>query len=87
VTLSAPALAAIGVDAGDKAAAEAKDPLMERSTYALHDTLRGSFAAAGTERVRVRGFSTRETTVTFSHRLAGALRPISAEPSDEEVSK
>jgi hypothetical protein len=64
VTLSAPALAAIGVDAGDKAAAEAKDPLMERSAYVLHDTLRGSFAAAGTERVRVRGFSTGETTVT-----------------------
>ena len=57
---------------------------MERSAYALHDTLRGSFAAAGTERVRVRGFSTRETAVTFSHRLAGALRPLPAEPPEEK---
>jgi hypothetical protein len=60
---------------------------MERSAYALHDTLRGSFAAGGRERARVRGFSTRKITVTFSHRLAGTLRPISAERSDDEVSK
>jgi hypothetical protein len=32
------------------------------------------------ERVGVRGVSTRRTTVTFSHRLAGALRPLPAEP-------
>jgi hypothetical protein len=37
VTLSAPAVVAIGVDAGEKAAAEAKDPRMELSAYALHE--------------------------------------------------
>jgi hypothetical protein len=37
VTLSAPAVVAIGVDAGDKAAAEAKDPRMELSAYTLHE--------------------------------------------------
>ena len=37
VTLSAPAVVAIGVDAGDKAAAEAKDPRMELSAYDLHE--------------------------------------------------
>ena len=37
MTLSAPAVVAIGVDAGDKAAAEAKDPRMELSAYALHE--------------------------------------------------
>jgi hypothetical protein len=37
VTLSAPAVVAIGVDAGDKAAAEAKDPRMELSAYTLRE--------------------------------------------------
>lgn len=37
MTLSAPAVVAIGVDAGDKAAAEAKDPRMELSAYDLHE--------------------------------------------------
>ena len=37
MTLSVPAIVAIGVDAGDKAAAEAKDPRMELSAYALHE--------------------------------------------------
>jgi hypothetical protein len=37
VTLSAPAAVAIGVDAGDKAAAEARDSRMERLAYALHE--------------------------------------------------
>jgi hypothetical protein len=36
VTLSALAVVAIGVDAGDKAAAETKDPRMELLAYALH---------------------------------------------------
>ena len=45
--------------------------------------LRWSFAGA-TERVRVRGVSTRGATVTFSYRLAGALRPIPVEPSEEK---
>jgi hypothetical protein len=71
---------AIGVDAGDKAAAEAKDPRMELSAYALHETLRWSFAGAATERVKVPGALTRGTpiTFTFSHRLAAALRPLPA---------
>jgi hypothetical protein len=34
--LSAPAVVAIGVDAGDKAPAEARDPRMELSACAVH---------------------------------------------------
>jgi hypothetical protein len=45
-------------------------------------TLRWSFAGAATERVRVRGVLTRGTTITFSHRLATASRPLPAEPSE-----
>src|SRR6202022_4564215 len=37
VTLSAPAVVTIRVDAGNKAAAEAKDPRMQPSVYALHE--------------------------------------------------
>ncbi|HTA99143.1 MAG TPA: hypothetical protein VK804_01590, partial [Bradyrhizobium sp.] len=33
----APAATAIGIDAGDKAAVEAKDPRMKPSVYALHE--------------------------------------------------
>jgi hypothetical protein len=49
-------------------------------------TLRWSFAGA-TERVRVRGVSTRGATVTFSYRSAGALRPIPVEPSEEKLAE
>jgi K+-sensing histidine kinase KdpD len=45
-------------------------------------TLSWSIAGAATERVSVGGVSTRETTVTFLRRLAGALRPLPAEPSE-----
>jgi hypothetical protein len=55
---------------------------MELSAYALHADAalaHWPFPGAATERVRVRG-----TTVTFSHRLAGALRPLPEEPSEEK---
>ena len=56
---------------------------MELSAYALHED-----AAL----VLCRGHGTRKSprclgegaTVTFPHRLAGALRPISVEPSEEK---
>ena len=54
---------------------------MELSAYALHEDAALSSAGAATERVRVGGVS---TTVTFVHRLAGALRPLLAEPSEEK---
>jgi hypothetical protein len=71
---------AIGVDAGDKAAAEARDPRMELSAYALHED---------TALVLCRGrHGTHQSTrclderdlnyITFSHRLAAALRPLPA---------
>jgi hypothetical protein len=46
----------------------------------------GRFIAVGGMggRVGVRGVSTRGTTITFSHRLAGALRPVPVEPSEEK---
>jgi hypothetical protein len=60
---------------------------MELSAYALHEDAalaHWPFAEATTERVRVRGVLPRGTTVTFSHRLAGALRPLPEEPSEEK---
>ena len=86
MTLSAPAVVAIGVDAGDKAAAEAKDPRMELSAYALHEDAalvlcRGRHGTRKSPRCLGEG-----ATVTFPHRLAGALRPLPAEPSEDKVS-
>src|ERR1700686_336289 len=46
--------------------------------------VRWSLAGTAMERARVRGVSTRGATVTFSHRLAGALRPLPAERSEEK---
>ena len=51
-----------------------------------HDACRPTTRAA-MERVGVRGVSTRRTTVTFSHRLAGALRPLPAEPLEGRCHK
>jgi hypothetical protein len=71
---------AIGVDAGDKAAAEAKDPRMSCWPTPFMRTPRWCFARAATERVKVPGALTGETSITFtfSHRLAAALRPLPA---------
>ena len=83
VTLSAPAVVAIGVDAGDKRLPKRRILGWSCRPTPFMRTLRWSFAGA-TERVRVRGVSTRGATVTFSYRLAGALRPIPVEPSEEK---
>ena len=60
---------------------------MELSAYALHEDAalaHWPFPGAATERVRVRGVLARGTTVTFSDRLADALRPLPEEPSEEK---
>jgi hypothetical protein len=61
---------AIGVDAGDKAAAEARDPRMELSACDAAMVL----CRAATERVKVTGALTRETSIafTFGRRVAPA---------------
>jgi signal transduction histidine kinase len=48
-------------------------------------TLRWSCAGAATERVSARGVSTKGIVVTFSHRSAGALRLLPAEPAEEKT--
>jgi hypothetical protein len=77
---------AIGVDASDKAVAEAKDPGMDLSSYvsdALHEDARLVLCRAATERVRPRVYvsyiSTEGVTAIFSHRLAATLRSLPAE--------
>jgi hypothetical protein len=75
------AVVAIGVDAGDKAAAEARDPRMELSAYALHEDA-AMVLCRGRQRTRqsLRCLDERDLnyiyilTSTFSHRLAAALR-------------
>ncbi len=57
---------------------------MELSAYAVHEDAALVLARAATDRVRVHGVSTRGATVTSSHRLAGALRPLSAELWEEK---
>jgi len=61
----------------------AMDLRLELSTYAFMRTLRWCVAGAATERVTIRGVSTKGSTITCSHRLAGALRLLPAEPSKE----
>ncbi len=59
---------------------------MELSASALHedaalDLCRGRHGTRKSPRCLGEG-----ATVTFSHRLAGALRPLPAEPSEDKVS-
>jgi hypothetical protein len=75
---------AFAFDAGDEAAAEAKDPRMELLAYALHEApalvlRRGRRGPRKCPRCPDEG-----ATVLVLHGLAGALRPPPAEPSAEK---
>jgi hypothetical protein len=69
--------------ASEKTAAEAKGPRMDLSAYVCDGsmkTLRWFFVGAATKRMRaVSCVSTGGATVTFSHRLAAALRSLPSE--------
>ena len=71
-------------DASEKTAAEAKGRRMDLSAYVCDGcmkTLRWFFVGPATERMRARVscVSMGGATVTFSHRLADALRSLPAE--------
>src|ERR1700704_4224575 len=82
VTLSAPAVVAIGGDAGDKRLPQRRILGWSSWPTPFMTTLHWSFAGAATGPAKVRGVSTRGTTITLLDRLAAALRPLPAEPSE-----
>jgi hypothetical protein len=64
-----------------------RDPRMELSAYALHVDAALVLCRAATECAKVRGVLTRGTTITFSHRLAAASRPLPGKAIGSKLSK
>jgi hypothetical protein len=84
--LSTPAIVAIGADAGEKATAEAKDPRMDLSAYALYEdaALLLCWGRHGT-RESPRCLDRRDHGYILIS-LAGALRLLPAELSEDRAS-
>jgi hypothetical protein len=60
---------------------------MELSDYALDVDAALVLCRTATECAKVRGVPTRGTTITFSHRLAAALRPLPGKAIGSKLSK